>query len=227
MMWGRSNLNAATQSRIQDRDAPAQLHPLRCRCGLLKGVLANPRSANRVICYCRDCQAFAHVLGDPARTLDQRGGSDIIQVLPKYLTFTHGAEALACLRLTPKGLLRWYASCCRTPIGNTLASAKLSFIGLVHDCLDASGMSLDDAFGPVMAWVYTKGARGTPKPRNAGQGKVTAWFIRTTLRARLNGDYKLSPFFDGKTGAPIVVPQILTEHDLLRAREAVQAASVE
>jgi len=87
-------------------------------------------------------------------------------------------------------------------------------------------MSLDDAFGPIRACVYTNGAWGTPKPRDAGQGKVAAWFISTTLRARLNGDYKLSPFFDGKTGAPIVIPQILTERDLASAREAVQAASV-
>ncbi len=56
--------------------------------------------------------------------LDERGGSQIIQVPPKNLTFTQGREVLASMRLTEKGLLRWYAGCCNTPIGNTLITPK-------------------------------------------------------------------------------------------------------
>src|SRR5690349_22143392 len=102
----------------------AATHPLQCECGKIKGVLNDPRSANHVVCYCNDCQAFAHVLGKAEQVLDQHGGSEIFQVLPKNLTFTQGIESLASLRLTDKGLIRWYASCCRTPIGNTLATPK-------------------------------------------------------------------------------------------------------
>ena len=94
-------------------------HPLQCRCGTLKGVIANPRSGNRVVCYCRDCQAFAYFLGREADVLDELGGSEVVQILPRNLTFTQGVETLACLRLTENGLLRWYAACCSTPIGNT------------------------------------------------------------------------------------------------------------
>jgi len=86
--------------------------PLECQCGTVKGVLADPKSANRATCYCKDCQAFAHVLGQAERVLDSRGGSQIVQVLPRNITFTHGKEALACLRLRPKGLLRWHTTCC-------------------------------------------------------------------------------------------------------------------
>ena len=107
-------------------------HPLQCRCGTLKGSVESPKSGNRVICYCNDCQAFAYCLGRADDVLDERGGSDVIQILPKNITFTQGVEALACMRLTDKGLLRWYASCCNTPIGNTLATPKMSFIGLLH-----------------------------------------------------------------------------------------------
>src|ERR1700760_285054 len=70
-------------------------------------------------------------------TLDARGGSDIVQVLPKNVTFLQGVNSLACMRLTDKGMVRWYASCCKTPIGNTLADYKISFIGLLHDCLES------------------------------------------------------------------------------------------
>jgi hypothetical protein len=200
-------------------------HPVECRCGIVKGLLGDTRDAIRVICYCRDCQAFAHFLGRWDEILDERGGSDIVQVLPKSLTFTQGGQSLACMRLTPKGLLRWYASCCRTPIGNTLATPKFSFVGLLHSCLEVANSSVNESFGPVTAWVNTKGAKGNPKPTSKGQGRTIRRFIRTTLRARINGDYRLTPFFREDTGAPIAVPQVLADDELARLIEAMRAAS--
>ena len=198
-------------------------YPLQCRCGSLRGELVDTRKANRVICYCRDCQAFAHFLGGAQQILDERGGSDIVQVLPKKVTFTRGAENLACMRLTDKGLLRWYANCCHTPIGNTLATPKLAFIGLVHACLEgAGGRSLDDAFGPIVAWVHTKSARGEPRPKEKGLTAIGAWFLGTVLRARFNGDYKTTPFFDVASGAPVVPPQVLSVDDRARLMQKLQ-----
>src|SRR3974390_617321 len=185
-------------------------HPVGCRCGVVRGVLGDSRDAIRVVCYCKDCQAFAHFLGSWEQVLDERGGSDIVQVLPKSLTFTQGVQSLACMRLTPKGLLRWYASCCRTPIGNTLATPKLSFVGLLHSCLEVGNHSVSGSFGPIAAWVNTKGARGNPKPEAKGQSRTIRRFIQRTLKARINGDYKLTPFFQPDTPAPIAVPQVLT-----------------
>jgi hypothetical protein len=78
-----------------------------------------------------------------------------------------------------------------------------------------------------MARVNTRGAWGTPKPKEVGRGKIAVWFIRTTLRARLNGDYKGGPFFQPTSGAPVVIPRILSQEDLLRVRQAVQAASAD
>src|SRR5271165_2181914 len=108
-------------------------HLLKCRCGTLKGSVGQSARVNRCICYCRDCQAFAHFLGRADETLDAQGGTDIVQTLPATIAFTQGVDALACMRLTENGLLRWYSACCSTPIGNTLANYKISFIGLVHD----------------------------------------------------------------------------------------------
>jgi hypothetical protein len=200
-------------------------HPLRCQCGTVQGVVADPRNANHCVCYCRDCQAFAHFLGRAEAVLDERGGSEIIQIPPRNLTFTQGSEAVACMRLTQKGLLRWYAGCCNTPIGNTLATPKISFIGLVHNCLESGDQSLDDSFGPIRAWVNPKGAKGDPKPEVAGQGAVVWWFITRVLRARLNGDYKRNPLFNADTGKPVMIPRVLGADEHSGVMNAVRAAS--
>jgi Family of unknown function (DUF6151) len=200
-------------------------HPLRCQCGTIQGAVANPANGNHCVCYCRDCQAFAHFLGKADTVLDERGGSEIIQVPPKNLTFSQGFEALACMRLTEKGLLRWYAACCNTPIGNTLMTPKISFVGLVHNCLESPGQSLDDSFGPIRAWVNPKGAKGDPKPEVGGQGAVIWWFITRVLKARLNGDYKRNPLFRADTGKPIVAARVLSPEEHTGLMEAVRASS--
>jgi hypothetical protein len=52
--------------------------PLRCRCGRVRGIAGDvsPSSGFRFVCYCGDCQAFAHFL-DRADVLDAAGGTDI------------------------------------------------------------------------------------------------------------------------------------------------------
>jgi Family of unknown function (DUF6151) len=184
-------------------------HPLRCRCGTVSGWVKEPRSANRVVCYCKDCQAFAYFLGT-GQILDERGGSDVIQILPKNLSFTQGIEALKCVRLTEKGMLRWYASCCNTPIGNTLANHKISFVGLVHTCLENTDTPLNDSFGPVRAWGNTQGASGDPKPKSSGLGRTILWVVSKVLKARINGSYRQTPFFLANTATPIVTPRVLS-----------------
>ena len=193
-------------------------HALQCRCGTLKGEVRHPRRANRVICYCRDCQAFARFLGRADEILDDLGGTDVIQVLPRHVTLTQGTESLACIRLTSKGLVRWYAACCRTPIGNTLHTRSLSFIGLVHTCLETTGASLDSSFGPVRTVVNTQSATGEPKPVGRGLATTLVWFIGTTAKARVTGHYKQTPFFDPVLGTPVVAPRILTADELAQVR---------
>jgi len=198
-------------------------HPLQCRCGTIKGFVHEPQRANRVVCYCHDCQAFAHFLGKAGEILDERGGSEVIQVLPKNVSLTQGIEALACMRLTGKGLLRWYARCCNTPIGNTLDNFKISFIGLVHTCLESSGEPLQDSFGPVRAWVNTKGARGNPQPKTVGMGATILWFLANTVKARIDGSYRQSPFFLVDEGTPIVPPRVLSAEERAQLMNAVQS----
>ncbi len=192
-------------------------HPLQCRCGTIKGWVSDTHSANRVVCYCRDCQAFARFLGRESETLDARGGSDIVQTLPKNVTFTQGADALACMRLTDKGMVRWYAGCCKTPIGNTLENYKISFIGLLHNCLETPQRSLENSFGAVRTIANPHGAIGEPKPKAAGMAVTIWWFTKIILKARISGDYKRTPFF--RDGRPIANPRVISSAERASAMQ--------
>jgi Family of unknown function (DUF6151) len=188
-------------------------HPLRCRCGTLKGYVDTSKPVNRAVCYCKDCQAFAHYLGRPSEILDSSGGTDVIQTVPAKVTFTQGRETLACMRLSEKGLVRWYASCCNTPIGNTAANYRLSFVGLIHNCLEAPPASLNDSFGPVRMWSFTKTAKAKIDASPFGMLPGILRIFAMILRARLNGAYQRTPFFNANTGIPIVNPKILSQSE--------------
>ncbi len=194
-------------------------HPLQCRCGTLKGYVSHSGNVNRCVCYCRDCQAFAHFLGRPAEILDAQGGTDVIQTRPANVTFTQGRDVLACMRLAEKGLLRWYTTCCNTPVGNTLADFRVSFVGLVHNCLEGGGGSLDDSFGPIRAHVNTKSTQGKVQSSPVAMVLVILRFIALAGGARINGSYKRTPFFSVDTGAPVATPKVLS----LSEREALSA----
>ena len=193
-------------------------HSLQCRCGTVKGYVDNPERANRGVCYCKDCQAFAHFLGG-SDILDEKGGTDVIQTLPENVRFTAGTEALACMRLRENGLLRWYARCCNTPIGNTPANFKISYVGLIHNCLESSGESLGESFGPVRLRVNTKSARGTPKPESVGFVPMVIRVLFTLLKARVDGSYRQTPFF--ANGTPVATPKVLSREELARVTNAL------
>jgi hypothetical protein len=189
-------------------------HRLRCACGHFEGRVELAAVVNRGTCYCKDCQAFAHFLGRPERILDELGGSDIVQTLPQAVQFTMGMEQLACVRLTPNGLMRWYARCCNTPIGNTLSNYQMSFVGLLHACLVDPAHSLDESFGPSRMRVHTQSAAGDPKPNARGVLGAAVRLGGMMLKARLTGAYRRTPFFS-TAGVPVVTPKILDPDELL------------
>ncbi len=202
-------------------------HPLRCRCGTLRGQVSRPEKATRGVCYCKDCQAFAHFLGTTGDILDEKGGTDVVATQPRHVSFTQGVERLACMSLSDKGMLRWYASCCNTPIGNTPRQMKLSHVGLVHTCLQGSPGSLDAAFGPVRMRVNTQSAQGAAKPKTLPLSTVVAIvkFMGSLLRARLDGSYQHTPFFVPGPGTPVVNPKVLTPDERARLMQAVHGTA--
>lgn len=190
-----------------------KVHRIQCRCGTVRGQLDVKGIGNRVVCYCTDCRAFAHFLGRPSEVLDVQGGTEIVQVAQPRLTFSQGKEHLAAVRLSEKGLVRWYAACCKTPIGNTLLNPKVPFIGLIHSALDRSRMDAD--FGKNVAKVNTDTAIGEPKPKPNGLFGSILRFLWIVLSTRISGRYRKSELFN-ESGAPIVRPTILTTEELGR-----------
>ncbi len=189
---------------------------LRCACGELQGAVerVSPAGVTRCVCYCRDCQAFAHELGRADDVLDAAGGTEVLQMQPARLRFDRGAEQLACLQLSPRGPFRWYVACCQTPVGNTLRAAWVPFVGLIRTLVHPEqGVSLDDVVGPVAAQVYQKGATGpVPHLQGAGgHGIITLKFLRLLAIGVLRRGGR-TPFFDPQ-GQPAAPPRVLTPEE--------------
>jgi hypothetical protein len=196
-------------------------HALQCRCGTLKGQVAHAEAANRGVCYCKDCQAFARFLGHADEILDESGGTDVIATLASNVTITAGASALACMSLTDNGLLRWYARCCNTPVGNTTRNFRLSYVGLVHNCLEKPGQPLDAVFGPVRMRVNTQSAtRGRPSATPLATLAAVLRLMTSIGAARLDGSYRRTPFFDTQRGTPVVTPNVISRAERDRLRNA-------
>ena len=200
---------------------------LRCSCGALKGVAHGiaPDTGNHAVCYCDDCQSFAHFLGRPGQLLDPQGGTEVFQMSAAEIALTAGREHLACMRLSPRGLTRWYAGCCNTPLGNTPSSGGIPFIGLINRCVEPpdDDPKLEKSFGPIRGWVGRKFAHGDVAaiPRGKPTLFVVMRFIRFALGWRLRGDQRRSPFFDPRTLTPVVTPRVLTLDERNALRRAV------
>lgn len=195
-------------------------HPFQCQCGALRGEISRPEQGMRAVCYCGDCRAYAHLLGQPQRVLDPLGGTDVVAIEARYVTLTSGTQDLACLSLSPRGLLRWYARCCSTPIANTPRNWKLPYVGLVHTCL-RQPQPLEQSFPEVQIRVNRKGAKAAP-PRIGGldglAGMVRFGGLASRLFAsRLGGGYRKTPFFDAD-GAPVAEVVVAPRAEVEAAR---------
>lgn len=192
---------------------------LQCRCGNVKGRLSDvgPDRVNHARCYCDDCRAFVHFLERPDQ-LDRFGGVGIVQVEPSQVRFTEGTEHLRCMRLTDRGMHRWYTACCKTPMGNTMG-ARMPFVGLFHGsfaCVDPALIGPGEGWNARLAIGSPPGAWKTASPRLVW--KTARLMARWALATR----GKENPYFDPATKRPRVEPTILSRADreALRARDA-------
>ncbi len=192
---------------------------LRCRCGEVRARItdASPRTVNRIVCYCDDCQAFAHQLGR-ADLLDAQGGSDIVQLAPATFTFLQGQHRIVGLRLTPKGLFRWYASCCNTPVGNTVTPA-IPFVGILAPAFDHATQRADDVFGRPTGALLGKYAIGEPPAGSTGPNlSVILGAVAKVLGWRLRGKAWPHPFFVNGKREPVYPVTVLSPE----ARDALR-----
>lgn len=141
--------------------------------------------------------------------LEPGGGSPLIQVLPSNIEITTGHEYIACLRLSPKGLHRWFAECCHTPIANTIGTPKMPLAGMWRPLFEDT-----TAFGPVVTHGFTKMAQPAPDaPRkDKGLARMLGGLIKRSLSAYLSGTARQSPFF-GPDGSPVSEPKVISPQE--------------
>jgi hypothetical protein len=175
--------------------------PLRCGCGKLGGLARGiERGQNRrIVCMCDDCQAYARKL-NRADVLGANGGTEIIPMFPSQIMLLRGLDQLACLRLTPHGLFRFYARCCKTPIANCKA-ASLPYAGVVRVALDFDA----DALGPIYARMQGRYGYGKLPPGTSLKvsPRTILYTLRFVARGAILRAQRPSPFFDD-SGQPIV-----------------------
>ena len=185
---------------------------IRCACGAVRGRAdsASGSNAGRFICYCDDCQAFAKYLSSSRSTLDANGGTEITPFYPDRIQITQGADQLRCLRLSSKGLFRWYAGCCRTPIANS--NPGLPWAGIIHTALVGER---EKELGPVRGGLFGKFAIGIPPNGTPEKFSFREFLMIVPFMAKgfIFGRKRPSPFYDSKTGAPASAPQVLSKEE--------------
>jgi hypothetical protein len=158
-------------------------------------------------CYCDDCQAYAGAIERPD-ILDAHGGTEIWQTAPARVKIEQGREHVRCLRLSDKGMMRWHTSCCRSPIGNTMTSARVPFVGLMRTFIARDDVT--DLLGPPLMTQarFAKGGMPDGAHKSATLG-IVAGALRVLGGNFLTGAHKPHPFFD-EGGKPVVAPRVLT-----------------
>ena len=121
-----------------------------CQCGQFKASVSidEHNMPTRLKCYCVDCQSYARHLNKAEVHLDDKGGTDILQISPAQFRITGGEEHLGNLMLSPKGIYRWHTSCCQTPICNTPTKAGMPYVGLLaNNIIKITGANIDISHG--------------------------------------------------------------------------------
>lgn len=182
-----------------------QLVDITCSCGTFVAQLQDvrPRSGTHLRCHCRDCRAGLRVL-DP--TAQPRHGVHIFQTRPSSFKIVAGYEQLACLTLSPRGLLRWHTQCCNTPIANTLRKPGLPFVGVLTEHADPA-----NAFGPVVCDAFRTMRDGTQK--TTGSFTMVTRLAQRMIADRISGAWRETPFFDVETKQPVVEPRLVSPEE--------------
>ncbi|MCF6232975.1 MAG: DUF6151 family protein [Rhodobacteraceae bacterium] len=175
-----------------------------CSCGQIQGHITPQavQTGTHTACYCRDCRAAELYFDQPDPA---PGPVDLFQTTPDTLTIAKGTDLLGLLRLSPRGTMRWYATCCNLPMFNTTPRAKLAFVGL-----KVAILAEPDRVGPVVAKSFIPGVGG--KTSHKGIVPVVFSILTKMLAARLSGNWRQTPFFD-ETGAPVAKATIPSKKD--------------
>jgi len=192
-----------------------------CECGAVSGTLLHvgPDRGDHVICHCTDCQDLTRHLGQAARVLDAHGGSALYQSRCAAMTILSGRDRLACVHMTDKPTLRWYAACCGMPLFNTYANGRIPYITTQLAACDPA--KRDRLTGPPLGHLFTADGSGdTAALPKMSMGRLMRRFFPRMIRDMLSGDRRRCELFDPETFEPIAVPYRMTAEE----RQALRSA---
>ena len=160
----------------------------------------SPAAYTHVVCHCADCRsAYTHLgLADPEKV-------GILQTTQDRIHITQGGENLRVFRHTPRGALRWYATCCDTPLFYTPLKARLVHVGVNTDRLDDEA-----AIGKATVEGFIPGRDG--KVRHKGAGRMVGRMLTRMTAKNLSGEWRDTPFFEDD-GKPVRDPKILSREE--------------
>ena len=183
-----------------------------CTCGRLRGHVedVSPAAYTHIVCHCGDCRsAYTHLgLADPEKV-------GILQTTQDRVKIDEGGENLRVFRHTERGALRWFATCCDTPLFYTPLKARLVHVGLNTDRLDDAS-----AIGKVRAEGFIRAKDG--KTRHKGAIGMVGRMVSRMAAKNLNGEWRDTPFF-AEDGRPVVTPKVLSREERAAALMGVGA----
>lgn len=183
-----------------------------CRCGSVAGTLIEPGPSvgDHVVCHCTDCQTFAKRFNAADRILDQHSGTALYQGRCATMRLTRGRDRLACVHLTEKPTLRWYAQCCDTPMFNTFKNGRIPYITTVVANCDPD--QRHRLLGPPIGHLFTE--EGTGDVSHLKRLSMLKLMRRSSKRMIIDtlvGDRRRADLFDPGTLQPIASPKPRTQ----------------
>ncbi|MGK0367846.1 MAG: hypothetical protein ACI9QD_000985 [Thermoproteota archaeon] len=200
--------------------------PLKCNCGKVQGIAKeiSPKTGNHIVCMCDDCQAFAHYLDKGNEVLDENGGSHLFQITPRQIAITSGREHLRCMKMSPKGLKRWYTECCKMPIANTLGF-KISFVGFFVDFIDfkSANTTKGELLGPVICSGMSKFGKGKLPDNSHEKFPLHLMFkmAKTIFFGSFTKSYLPNTFFNKDTGLAMTEELVISKKQRMLLKEKI------
>mmetsp|Transcript_41207 Transcript_41207/g.80551 ORF Transcript_41207/g.80551 Transcript_41207/m.80551 type:complete len:211 (+) Transcript_41207:82-714(+) len=193
--------------------------PLSCECGQVQGAMKKGSSCY-VVCYCGCCQAMLKYL-DKEQLMDAEGGVHQHMCAPGAVTFTQGEAHIRSIKLSEKtGTVRWYADCCKTPIGATAEDIPTGYVlFMFKDFISKSADPADVAtfMGPIgMRCFAGASKKDTSQLANPKPTKDSSWLmslfwkiIKCSTGWRFQGTIGPVPFFEKGTKKHISTPVVV------------------
>ncbi|KIN61642.1 GFA domain containing protein [Sulfitobacter noctilucae] len=163
-------------------------------------LVADPDTGTHAECYCSSCRAAEVFVGQPDPAPDPVG---IFQTSADALRIDGGHDHLSVFSFGETNLLRWYASCCGTPMFNTMRNPKMGFVGIRTTCLADT-----EALGPVLGTGFITADDG--KQTHRGLRLIVWRMFKRIARSRLTGSWAKSPLFDKATRKPVKPVKVVT-----------------